>query len=68
MAVPISLSAAARGAVSTSIVFPSPRRASRASPALVEAVNAIGANPADLVAILEALKEAGALKAELVVL
>ncbi|KAK0360193.1 hypothetical protein LTR94_028257, partial [Friedmanniomyces endolithicus] len=40
----------------------------RASPALVEAVNAIGASPADLVAILEALKEAGALKAELVVL
>ena len=40
----------------------------RASPALVEAVNAIGASPADLVAILEALKQAGALKAELIVL
>jgi flagellar P-ring protein precursor FlgI len=34
---------------------------------IVKAVNAIGASPADLVAILEALKEAGALKAELVV-
>jgi flagellar P-ring protein precursor FlgI len=35
---------------------------------LVKAVNAIGASPADLVAILEALKQAGAMKAELVVL
>lgn len=35
---------------------------------VVKAVNAIGASPADLVAILEALKEAGALTAELVVL
>jgi flagellar P-ring protein precursor FlgI len=35
---------------------------------VVKAVNAIGASPADLVAILEALKEAGALKAELVIL
>ncbi|MEP9404068.1 flagellar basal body P-ring protein FlgI [Sphingomonas sp. VNH70] len=35
---------------------------------VVKAINAIGASPADLVAILEALKEAGALKAELVVL
>ena len=35
---------------------------------LVKAVNAIGASPADLVAILEALKQAGALKAELIVL
>jgi flagellar P-ring protein precursor FlgI len=35
---------------------------------IVKAVNAVGASPADLVAILEALKEAGALKAELVVL
>ncbi|MBI0475955.1 flagellar basal body P-ring protein FlgI [Sphingomonas sp. MA1305] len=35
---------------------------------VVKAVNAIGASPADLVAILEALKEAGSLKAELVVL
>ncbi|RKH75712.1 flagellar biosynthesis protein FlgI, partial [Corallococcus praedator] len=31
-------------------------------------VNAIGATPSDLVAILEALKEAGALKAELIIL
>jgi flagellar P-ring protein precursor FlgI len=35
---------------------------------IVKAVNAIGASPADLAAILEALKEAGAMKAELVVL
>ena len=35
---------------------------------VVKAVNAIGASPADLVAILEALKEAGSLKAELIVL
>ncbi len=35
---------------------------------VVKAVNAIGAAPSDLVAILEALKEAGALKAELIVL
>jgi flagellar P-ring protein precursor FlgI len=35
---------------------------------IVKAVNAIGAAPSDLVAILEALKEAGAMKAELVVL
>jgi flagellar P-ring protein FlgI len=35
---------------------------------LVKAVNAIGASPADLVAILEALKQAGALKAELVII
>jgi flagellar P-ring protein precursor FlgI len=35
---------------------------------IVKAVNNIGATPADLVAILEALKEAGALKAELIVL
>ena len=35
---------------------------------VVDAVNAIGASPADLVAILEALKQAGALKAELIVL
>ena len=35
---------------------------------IVKAVNGIGASPADLVAILEALKEAGALKAELIVL
>lgn len=35
---------------------------------IVEAVNALGAAPGDLVAILEALKEAGALRAELVVI
>ena len=35
---------------------------------IVKVVNAIGASPADLVAILEALKQAGAMKAELVVL
>ena len=35
---------------------------------IVKAVNAIGATPSDLVAILEALKEAGALKAELIIL
>ena len=35
---------------------------------IVKTVNAIGASPADLVAILEALKQAGALKAELVIL
>ncbi|MCW3846895.1 flagellar basal body P-ring protein FlgI [Sphingomonas sp. LB-2] len=35
---------------------------------VVKAVNAIGASPADLVAILEALKEAGALNAELIIL
>ncbi|MGL1724240.1 flagellar basal body P-ring protein FlgI [Vibrio parahaemolyticus] len=34
----------------------------------MKAMNAIGASPADLVAILEALKEAGALKADLIVL
>ena len=35
---------------------------------IVEAVNKVGAAPSDLVAILEALKEAGALQAELVVI
>nr|WP_184019801.1 flagellar basal body P-ring protein FlgI [Sphingobium boeckii] len=35
---------------------------------IVKVVNAIGASPADLVAILEALKQAGAMKAELVIL
>jgi flagellar P-ring protein FlgI len=35
---------------------------------LVEAVNSVGAAPGDLVAILEALKEAGALRAELIVI
>jgi hypothetical protein len=34
----------------------------------VRAVNDVGAAPGDLMAILEALKEAGALKAELVVI
>jgi flagellar P-ring protein precursor FlgI len=35
---------------------------------IVDAVNAVGASPSDLVAILEALKQAGALHAELVVI
>ena len=35
---------------------------------VVDALNALGATPADLVAILEALKQAGSLKAEMVVL
>jgi flagellar P-ring protein FlgI len=35
---------------------------------LVDAINAVGASPSDLVAILEALREAGALRAELVVI
>ena len=35
---------------------------------LVDAINAVGASPADLVAILEALREAGALRAELIVI
>lgn len=35
---------------------------------LVDALNALGVGPSDLVAILEALKQAGALKAEMVVL
>lgn len=35
---------------------------------IVKAINRIGASPGDLVAILEALKEAGALKAELIVI
>lgn len=35
---------------------------------IVKAVNAIGAAPSDMVAILEGLKQAGAMKAELVVL
>jgi flagellar P-ring protein precursor FlgI len=35
---------------------------------IVRAVNQVGAAPSDLVAILEGLKEAGALRAELVVL
>jgi flagellar P-ring protein precursor FlgI len=36
--------------------------------ALVRAVNQVGAAPGDVVAILDALKRAGALKAELVVI
>jgi flagellar P-ring protein precursor FlgI len=36
--------------------------------ALVNAVNSVGAAPGDLVAILEAMKEAGALRAELVII
>ena len=36
--------------------------------AIVRAVNQVGAAPGDLVAILEALREAGALRAELVVI
>ena len=35
---------------------------------IVDAVNRVGASPSDLVAILEALKAAGALKAELIVI
>ena len=35
---------------------------------IVAAVNQVGAGPMELVAILEALKEAGALRAELVVI
>jgi flagellar P-ring protein precursor FlgI len=35
---------------------------------IVRAVNQVGAAPGDLVAILEALREAGALRAELVVI
>ena len=35
---------------------------------IVRAVNQVGAAPGDLVAILEALKEAGALRAELLVI
>ena len=35
---------------------------------IVRAVNQVGAAPGDLVAILEALKEAGALRAQLIVI
>jgi flagellar P-ring protein precursor FlgI len=35
---------------------------------IVRAVNDVGAAPGDLVAILEALKQAGALQAELIVI
>ena len=36
--------------------------------AIVEAVNQVGDAPGDLVAILEALREAGALRAQLIVI
>ena len=35
---------------------------------VVQAVNQVGAAPGDLVAILEALKQSGALKAELIII
>ncbi|MCH8466328.1 MAG: flagellar basal body P-ring protein FlgI [Roseinatronobacter sp.] len=35
---------------------------------LVDAINAVGASPSDLVAILEALRQAGALRAELMII
>ena len=35
---------------------------------IVDALNVLGVSPSDLVAILEALKQAGALKAEMVVI
>ncbi|MDT4802553.1 Flagellar P-ring protein [compost metagenome] len=35
---------------------------------IVRAVNQVGASPSDLMAILEALKQAGALQAELIVI
>ena len=35
---------------------------------IIRAVNQVGAGPGDLVAILEALKQAGALRAELIVI
>ncbi|WP_296985726.1 flagellar basal body P-ring protein FlgI, partial [Thalassolituus sp. UBA1505] len=35
---------------------------------IVKAVNEVGAAPGDLMAILEAMKQAGALKAELIVI
>lgn len=35
---------------------------------IVNAVNSVGAAPGDLVAILEALKQAGALRAELIII
>jgi flagellar P-ring protein FlgI len=46
-------------------MFLMPRGASLVE--IVKAVNRLGASPGDLVAILEALKQAGALKAELVI-
>ena len=35
---------------------------------IVDAINAIGTNSADLVAILEALREAGALRAQMIII
>ena len=35
---------------------------------IVDTMNGVGASPADLVAILEALRQAGALRAELVII
>ena len=35
---------------------------------VVDAINGVGASPADLVVILEALREAGALRAEIIVI
>ena len=35
---------------------------------IVDALNAVGGSPSDLVAILEALREAGSLRAELIVI
>ena len=35
---------------------------------LVQAINEVGAAPSDLVAILQALKQAGALRAELIII
>jgi flagellar P-ring protein precursor FlgI len=34
----------------------------------VNAVNSVGASPSDLVAILDALKQAGSLRAELIII
>ena len=35
---------------------------------IVDAINAIGTNSADLIAILEALREAGALRAQMIII
>jgi flagellar P-ring protein precursor FlgI len=35
---------------------------------IVDALNSVGGSPSDLVAILEALREAGSLRAELIVI
>ena len=35
---------------------------------IVNAVNSVGASPSDLVAILDALKQAGSLRAELIII